>query len=192
MQDARLGLLLLPGAARLAVDQLGAIGPLERARGLGDVCFGRPESISESDYQSLALEHRWRAALPWTHAATVATLRGLMAGYLRRGPLSFAATAAQVVAPTLVVWGTRDKLVDVRLSRRAAAAYRRAELLVLAGCGHVAQIEEPFATALGIAELWDGRCDVPSPDGAADEVNAQDHPGRAVQASRPAYGNLTP
>ena len=165
--DARLGLLLLPGAAKVAVDQLAAIEPLERAHGLGDVCFGRPESITETDDQALALEHSWRAALPWTHAATVATLRGLMAGYLRRGSLSFATTAAQVLAPTLVVWGTRDKLVDVRLSRRATAAYRRAELLVLAGCGHVAQIEEPLGTALGIAELWEGRYDAGTPGDAA-------------------------
>ncbi len=200
--DARLGLLLLPGAARVAVDQLAAIEPIERARGLGDVCFGHPESISESDYQALALEHTWRAALPWTHAATVATLRGLMTGYLRRGSLSFGATAAQVLAPTLVVWGTRDRLVDVRLSRRAAAAYPRAELLVLAGCGHVAQIEEPLATALGVAELWDGKYDAEGPGDAMradaatssrmDDVNAGDPAGRAVPATRPAYGNLTP
>ncbi|MGS0684201.1 alpha/beta fold hydrolase [Nakamurella sp. GG22] len=200
--DARLGLLLLPGAARVAVDQLSSIEPMERARGLGGVCFGRPESIIETDYQALALEHSWRAALPWTHAATVATLRGLMAGYLRRGSLSFTATAAQILAPTLVVWGTRDRLVDVRLSRRAAAAYPRAELLVIAGCGHVAQLEEPLATALGIAELWDGEYDadmfgdaIPAHTATStrsDEANAEDHPGRAVPATRPAYGNLTP
>lgn len=208
--DARLGLLLLPGAARVAVDQLASIEPIDRARGLGDVCFGHPELLQDADYQALALEHRWRAALPWTHAATVATLRGLMAGYLRRGSLTFATTAAQVLAPTLVVWGTRDKLVDVRLSRRATAAYPRAELLVLAGCGHVAQIEEPLATALGIAELWEGRYDAETPDQAvpsglisvpgsartavtpAGRMDAEDDAGRAIPVTRPAYGNLTP
>ena len=77
-----------------------------------------------------------------------------MAGYLRRGWTSFAAAAAAVTVPTLVVWGTRDRLVDVRLSRRAAAAYPQATLLVLAECGHVAQMEDPRSTARGILALW--------------------------------------
>ncbi len=152
--DARLGLLLLPGAAGFAEDRLGSIPPLERARGLGDICFGDPEAITEADYLALAQEQMWRASLPWSQASTIGSLRGLMTSYLRKGRSSFAAAAARVRAPTLVIWGTRDRLVDVRLAPRTVAAFADAELLVLAGCGHVPQMEQPLSTAQAIAGHW--------------------------------------
>ncbi len=182
--DPRLGLLLVPGTAGLAYQRLASIAPMARARGMGELCFGHPELISDEDYHVSAAEHAWRAALPWTHSSTVGTLRGLMAGYLRRGPSSFAAAAARVRAPTLVVWGTRDRLVDVRLSRRAAAAYPRAELLVLAECGHVAQMEDPASTARGIVSLWQR---AGSSDLAAETALPA---GRAAPVGSNAYGNL--
>ena len=159
---------------------------MARARGMGELCFGHPELISDEDYRVSAAEHTWRAALPWTYSSTVGTLRGLMAGHLRRGSSSFAATAARVRAPTLVVWGTRDRLVDVRLSRRAAAAYPRAELLVLAECGHVAQMEDPTSTARGILALWQRSGAL---HGAAE---TSPHTGRAAPVASDAYGNLVP
>ena len=182
--DPRLGLLLVPGTAGLAHRRLASIPPMARARGLGDVCFGHPELITDEDYAAAAAEHTWRADLPWTHASTIGTLRGLMAGYLRPGSSSFAAVAGRVQAPTLVVWGTRDRLVDVRLSRRAAAAYPNAELLVLAECGHVAQMEDPWSTARGILGLWRHeahRSGSPAGPGLT---------GRAAPAGSAAYDNL--
>jgi pimeloyl-ACP methyl ester carboxylesterase len=152
--DPRLGLLLLPGTTRPARARLSAIEPMARARGMGDLCFGHPELITDDDYLVAAAEHDFRAALPWTYLATLGTLRGLMSAYLRPGPASFAAAAARITAPTLVIWGTRDRLVDVRLSRRAADAYQRAGLLILAECGHVAQMEDPESTARGVLALW--------------------------------------
>jgi pimeloyl-ACP methyl ester carboxylesterase len=153
---------------------------------MGELCFGHPELISDEDYRASAAEHTWRAALPWTYSSTVGTLRGLMAGYLRPGVSSFAAAAARVRAPTLVVWGTRDRLVDVRLSRRAAAAYPRADLLVLAECGHVAQMEDPASTARGILALWQ--------QSGTSERDAETRPrnGRAAAVGSHAYGNLEP
>ena len=58
--------------------------------------------------------------------------------------------------PTLVIWGTRDRLVDVRLARQTAGAFPDSRLLVLAGVGHVAQMEAPSPTARAIAALWAG------------------------------------
>jgi pimeloyl-ACP methyl ester carboxylesterase len=168
--DPRLGLLLLPGTARLAHRRLASIPPTARARGMGQLCFGHPELITEQDYEVAAAEHIWRAGLPWTHAATISTLRALMAGYLRRGRVSFARAAAAVTTPTLVVWGTRDRLVDVRLSRGAAAAFRQATLLVIAECGHVAQMEDPRTTARGILALWRRAAQVERPGRPVDSV----------------------
>ena len=66
------------------------------------------------------------------------------------------ATAGRVQAPTLVVWGTRDKLVSPRLASRTVASIPRARLLMLDGIGHVAQIEAPEVVARAVAALWDG------------------------------------
>jgi len=205
--DPRLGLLLLPGTAPLAQQQLASIQPAARARGMGELCFGHPELIGEQDYEVAAAEHAWRAGLPWTHAATIGSLRALMSSYLRRGAASFAAAAAAVTVPTLVVWGTRDRLVDVRLSRAASDAYRRATLLVLAECGHVAQMEDPRSTARGIVALWQGlseeqvdgpaahpRAAMSAPDVGTDRGvpggSGQDRSGRAARATTAPYDNL--
>ena len=176
--DPRLGLLLLPGTAPLAQQQLASIPPAARARGMGELCFGHPELITEQDYEVATAEHAWRARLPWAHTAIVASLRALMTSYLRPGEASFARAAAAVTVPTLVVWGTRDRLVDVRLSRGAAAAYPRATLLVLAECGHVAQMEDPRSTARAIVALWQG-------------LSSGDRSGRAARAATAAYDNLS-
>jgi hypothetical protein len=122
---------------------------------MGELCFGNPDLLTDADYELAAEDLAWRSGLPWVYSATIGSLRALMAGYLRRGPSSFPAAAARVTVPTLVVWGTRDRLVDVRLARRTAEAFSRAELLILPGCGHVAQMEDPQTTARGVLALWE-------------------------------------
>jgi pimeloyl-ACP methyl ester carboxylesterase len=60
-----------------------------------------------------------------------------------------------VQAPTLLVWGSTDRLVDVALAPHAAATFRDSRLLVLPGVGHVAQLECPEVVArafLGMLE----------------------------------------
>jgi pimeloyl-ACP methyl ester carboxylesterase len=85
----------------------------------------------------------------------LASLRALIRAQLRPGPWSFSAAAHRVRVPTLVIWGTRDKLVDVRLSRRTAAAFADHRLLVIAGSGHVSQMERPEECARAMLALWD-------------------------------------
>jgi pimeloyl-ACP methyl ester carboxylesterase len=184
--DPRLGALLLPGTANLANQRLGSIAPMARARGMGELCFGRPEVLTDRDYALAAREHAWRSRLPWVHEATIGTLRGLMSWYLRAGHRSFAAAAGRIRVPTLVVWGSRDRLVDVRLSRRAAAAYPHSRLLVIAGCGHVPQMEEPETTARAMLARWREA----AADSGTSGLDEQDQAGRAVAVDAGGYGNL--
>jgi pimeloyl-ACP methyl ester carboxylesterase len=95
-----------------------------------------------------------RSSLAWAQEAGERTARGLVTSWWW-GASSWAA-AARVRAPTLVVWGDRDRLVSPRLAARTAAAIPGARLLVLPGVGHVAQMEAPQAVARAIAALWDG------------------------------------
>jgi pimeloyl-ACP methyl ester carboxylesterase len=74
-------------------------------------------------------------------------LRSLISAYLYRGRLSLWAVAAQVQAPTLLIYGLKDKLVDPRTSARAARTYPDSRLLLLPDSGHVAQMEHPDEVA---------------------------------------------
>ncbi|GGM17877.1 alpha/beta fold hydrolase [Nakamurella endophytica] len=154
--DRRLALLLLPGTTGVAVRRLSAVDPAERARGMAAVCFGDPSVITEDQFRAAAEDLAWRTGLPWVHRSLLGSLRALMTSYLSRGSSSFRAAAARISIPTLVVWGTRDQLVDPRLAERTAAAFPDASLLLLPGLGHTAMMEDPTTTARAVLALWDG------------------------------------
>ena len=154
--DPRLALLLLPGTTGLATSRLAQLSPGERARGMGQLCFGDPRGITEQEYDAAAADLAWRSELPWVHAGVVQSLRALMRSYPRVGASSFRRLAGSIGVPTLVIWGTRDRLVDPRLAAPTAAAFPDAELLMLAGVGHIAQMEDPRITARAITALWSG------------------------------------
>lgn len=76
------------------------------------------------------------------------TLRGIVAEYLRPpGPYALWRQAAEVRAPTLLVYGRHDRLVDPRMARRARRTFPHARVAVFGGSGHVAQMEQPAETA---------------------------------------------
>lgn len=179
--DPRIALLMIPGTAGLATRQLGTLSPEERARGMGEVCFGDPAAISDEDYAAFAADLAWRGGLPWAHDATIGSLRSLVLGYLSPGRWSFSAAAGRLTVPVLVVWGTRDRLVDVRLARRTAAAFPDARLLVLAGRGHVAQMEDPETTARAMLARWR---DAHAEDGSPRAAPVSDAPPNGSLAAR--------
>jgi pimeloyl-ACP methyl ester carboxylesterase/GNAT superfamily N-acetyltransferase len=49
----------------------------------------------------------------------------------------------QIAVPTLLVWGERDARSPLDVAHAFAEAIPRAELVVLAGCGHVSNLERP-------------------------------------------------
>ena len=54
---------------------------------------------------------------------------------------------AEAQAPTLVLWGESDGIVDVEYGRAYAQAFARARFEVLPKAGHLPQIEQPAALA---------------------------------------------
>ena len=61
--------------------------------------------------------------------------------------------AARITAPSLVIFGSHDRLVDPRLAGRAAHAFADARIVVLPRTGHVAHMEHPRAVAAEIGVL---------------------------------------
>lgn len=152
--DPRFALTLLPGTLKPVVRRLEAIAPRAQAQGLALTCFGEPEALSAADLAAAEAEFTLRLQRPWAAVATVKSLRSLIWNQLRPGPWSFWSAATSITVPVLVVWGTRDRLVDARLSRRTAATFANSRLLVLPRTGHVAQMERPALVARAMLALW--------------------------------------
>ena len=71
---------------------------------------------------------------------------------LRNRPASIA-TLATVTCPTLVLCGREDALCPVDFHATMAAAIPRADLQVLADCGHLSTMEEPAVVATALRQL---------------------------------------
>lgn len=59
---------------------------------------------------------------------------------------------SEIDVPTLVLWGDRDRIIDLSAARVYHRAIARARLVVMHGIGHCPQVEAPRATARRILE----------------------------------------
>lgn len=177
--DPRLALVMVPGVGAWASRSLAAVGPADRARGLAHICFGEPERLTAADLAAAEREFRVRSTMPWIPVAAVKSLQSLIRAQLRPGRWSFEAASRSIRVPVLVVWGTRDRLVDARLARRTARGFADARLLMLPRTGHVAQMERPRAVARAMLGLWRAAGDLAggTERTTADELGA---PRRAI------------
>ena len=153
--DSGMLLLLLPGVGTVVQRRIDAVTPEQRARGLIEVCFADPARVPPHRLAEAVEAVREREHLPWVADAFRRSLRGLVAFYIRTGRRSAWQSMARITAPTLVVWGEQDRLVDVALAPRVARTIPDARLLVLPGVGHTAQLEDPVVTARAFLALRD-------------------------------------
>jgi pimeloyl-ACP methyl ester carboxylesterase len=116
------------------------------------LCFGDPSLAPEHRLAEAAAEIEARGRQEWAREALERTGKAMLASWVRGESLW--SVASRVQAPTLVVWGDRDRLVAPRLARRTAAAVH-GRLLMLPGVGHIAQIEAPDLVARAVAGMWD-------------------------------------
>ena len=138
---------------KLAGRRLARQTPLQRAQAVLALCYGDPTTIPPKRLQEAADEVARRMTLPYADAAFTGSLRGLIRSFVERGPRNIWRQAASVQAPTLLVWGTEDRLVDVSIAPRAFAVFPHARLLILPGVGHVAQLERPETVARAFLAL---------------------------------------
>jgi pimeloyl-ACP methyl ester carboxylesterase len=151
--DLTLPLLLVPGLAGMVQRRLDGWSAERRARATIELCFGDPAGVPPNRFSEAVEEVTRRRSLPWATDAFTASLRALAVAYTAVGERSLWRRAASVRAPTLVVWGDRDRLVPVQLAPRTARAIPDARLLVLPGVGHVAQLEDPELVARAFLAL---------------------------------------
>ncbi|MCW2538849.1 MAG: alpha/beta hydrolase [Frankiales bacterium] len=152
-QDVVMPLVMLPGLGPALMRRLDKMTPERRARATIELCFARPDLVPPNRLHEAMEDVTERRQQAWSHDAMVSSLRGLVRTYLRRGPRAPWSQLARIVAPTAVIWGTADRLVDVGNAPRVAATLRDAELLILDEVGHTAQLEDPINTARMILTL---------------------------------------
>ena len=151
--DPRLAMLLVPGISSVVQRRLQTASPEARAQAVIDICFADPSRIPPHRLREAIAEVERRQKLPWALPAFIGTLRGLVRSYVDRSPRNLWAQAAQVTAPTLLIYGRRDRLVALSTATRAAATFPRNRLLVLDDVGHVAQIEAAPVVAEAVLAL---------------------------------------
>ncbi len=91
--------------------------------------------------------------MPWSGPALGRTTAELVRSWLAPPTRSLWHRLPEVVAPSLVVWGSADRVVTVRKAPRTAMLLPRGRLLVLPRTGHVAQMERPRMVAQAVLGL---------------------------------------
>lgn len=146
-------LLGAPGMAGLMRRMTRDLAPEQRARGVLSLCYGNPARISPEEFSEAAAEFERRQSLPYFWESLARTARGLVNAYTLGGQHSLWRQAERVLAPTLLVYGVRDRLVSFRMARYASRAFRASRLVVLPEAGHVAMMEYPDVVSVTVRDL---------------------------------------
>ncbi|MER7459481.1 alpha/beta hydrolase [Micromonospora sp. NPDC126480] len=156
LQGRMLPLLAIPRGERLAAWRLAQLAPEVMAQQVMEACVADLSRICPQRRREALEEIRVRYEAAHYAAAYVRTFRGLVASFLRSylpGSGSLWRLAGAVGAPTLVIGGRADRLVDVRVAPQTARVIPDSRLLLLNGVGHVAQLEVPRLVARAVLPL---------------------------------------
>lgn len=157
-QSRLLPLLALPRADRIAARAMAGLSPEKIVEQVVANCWAEPDTVPPQRRVEAIAEVRRRLNVPWNTQVYVRTFRSLVGHFLQSylpGSSSLWRLATQVTAPTLVIWGKQDRLVDVRLAPQVARAVADSRLLILDRVGHVAMMERPEVTGRAVVGMLD-------------------------------------
>ena len=143
----RFPVMSLPRVGARVVKQYQVLPPERRVADVITTCYGDPSLFSSDRFAIEVAELTRRDELGHAAAVLIGSVRTLTAEFLRKGRHSAWRDAARVTAPTLVIYGSRDRLVDARMAGRAAHQFADARVVVLPRTGHVAHMEHPQTVA---------------------------------------------
>jgi pimeloyl-ACP methyl ester carboxylesterase len=129
-------------------------GPAEnRVAGVYRACSYDPELLHPDRFAQEVAMLRARDGLGYDPATLVGAARTLVGETLSPRPFSLWRAVEQITAPTLVLFGGRDRLMSPALAAPAARAFRNARVEVLADTGHLAQMQRPGLVAARFREM---------------------------------------
>jgi pimeloyl-ACP methyl ester carboxylesterase len=153
----RFPVMSLPRVGARLIRQYQVLPPERRVADVITTCYSDPALFSPARFATEVAELTRRDSLGYASAVLTGSVRTLTAEFLRKGRHSAWRDAARVTAPSLVIYGSRDRLVDPRLAGRAAHQFRDAKIVVLPRTGHVAHMEHPGLVAAEIGTLLAAR-----------------------------------
>jgi pimeloyl-ACP methyl ester carboxylesterase len=151
----RLTLLCAPGVGPWLLSRVAQRVPAERRASMSvrDV-FADPGLVHPKRLAEEVAELTRRDGLGYADTVLLAAARGIVTEYIRRGPRSLWHDAARVKAPTLVIYGSHDRLVRPVMAALAARSFRGARVVVLSRTGHVAMMERPGLVSKEMRDLF--------------------------------------
>ncbi len=152
--------LAVPGRrAATCSGKLDRLPAEQRVRGTLKLVYGDTTKVAQKRIDEAVEELEGRAGMEWSGRAFIAALRSIAGSYIRSK--SMWTRMGEITAPTLLVWGDQDRLVDVRLAAKTRDHIRGSRLIVLPGVGHVAMMEDPQTTARAVLALLEDAAATP-------------------------------
>jgi len=152
----RFPVMSLPRVGVRLLRRYGALPPEARVADVIATCYSDPALFPANRFATEVAELARRDTLAYADAALVGSIRALTAESFRAGRHTAWRDAARITAPTLVIYGGHDRLVDPRMAGRAAHAFGGARIVVLPRTGHLAHMERPAEVAAEIGSLLAG------------------------------------
>jgi 2-hydroxy-6-oxonona-2,4-dienedioate hydrolase len=119
-------------------------GAAQRALGRAALVFARPRGAPRK-----WIKEQYRLArLPGFLEAQLATVRAQVGLKGQREVL--VDRLAQLERPTMVVWGTRDRVIPYSRAKEAASRLQEGYLELIPECGHLPQVEQPERFVSGL------------------------------------------
>jgi pimeloyl-ACP methyl ester carboxylesterase len=148
--QVRFALMSVPRVGTRLLRRYEALPPEARVADVIANCFSDPALFPPARFAAEVTELARRDTLDYSNAALVGSIRALTAEAFRRRAWR---DAARITAPTLVIYGGHDRIVDPRMAGRAAHAFGGARIVVLPRTGHVAHMEHPAQVAAEVDVL---------------------------------------
>ena len=153
MDLLRFPVMSVPRVGARIIKQYQVLPPERRVADVITTCYSDPALFQPARIATEVAELTRRDELGYAGAVLIGSVRTLTAEFLRKGRHCAWRDAARITAPSLIIYGSRDRLVDVRMAGRAARQFKDARIVVMPRTGHVAHMEHPAAVAAEIGVL---------------------------------------
>jgi pimeloyl-ACP methyl ester carboxylesterase len=158
----RLSLVSLPVVGTWLMDRARQVPAAQRVEVTLRETYADPARMHPARVAEEIAEVERRDGLGYATAAFVCSARSLVTEYTRQGPAALWRDATRVTAPTLIIYGSHDRLVSPAMAGRAARAFRDSRVIVAHGIGHVAMMERPELVAKEFRDLVAGLAERPA------------------------------
>jgi pimeloyl-ACP methyl ester carboxylesterase len=155
LSDPNMFYAQLPMVGRRAKRALAKLTARDHVEQMLALCFADPARVSSERMALAEAEVMEQMLLPWAGEAVGTAANAILKEWLAPARRSMWAVAQRVTAPSLVIWGARDRVISVRKAPKTAGLLPSGRLLVIPKTGHTAQMERPVTVARAVLGMWE-------------------------------------